>query len=240
MECADPVDHSVATISPRHAITGSILYDLLIKVAAGSCFGIAATASGKRIAADLDAIGRAACNVHCAASILTFAASFAFYALLTLLVVSRFPPKGRAAGMMPRLAAVTGTFLLFLLPLFPRRPDMSEAEQLLSAGLMTVGTGLAVWTLLWLGRSFSIMPEARRLVTTGPYGLVRHPLYVAEFVASAGAVLLVASSWTMLLWLVQVAYQLSRMCYEESVLTSAFPEYRAYTARTARILPGIW
>jgi protein-S-isoprenylcysteine O-methyltransferase Ste14 len=30
------------------------------------------------------------------------------------------------------------------------------------------------------------------------------------------------------------------MRYEEGVLTSAFPEYRTYAERTARILPGIW
>jgi protein-S-isoprenylcysteine O-methyltransferase Ste14 len=241
MECAEPADHQGAGVAPpRRAGAGSTLYDVLVKAAAAACFGVIAGACVKRIAADLEAVRRAACDVHCVADIFSVAAMFAFYALLVLLVASRLAPKGKAAGVMPRFAAVAGSFLLFLLPLFPRRLELSTAEQLLSAGLMAVGMGLAAWTLVWLGRSFSIMPEARRLVTDGPYRLIRHPLYVAEFIASAGAVLQVASPWTILLWIVQVGYQLSRMHYEEGVLTGAFPEYRAYSAQTARVLPGIW
>jgi protein-S-isoprenylcysteine O-methyltransferase Ste14 len=60
--------------------------------------------------------------------------------------------------------------------LFPRH-DLSIGLNLLSAGLIVVGHLLAVYALAWLGRSFSIMAEARRLVTDGPYAVVRHPLY---------------------------------------------------------------
>ena len=37
--------------------------------------------------------------------------------------------------------------------------------------------------IAYLGKSFSIIPQARRLVREGPYSVVRHPLYLAEEVA---------------------------------------------------------
>lgn len=215
-------------------------YRLLVSAAAVAYFGTLAGASVGWIADDVRKLGEHACGAQCMAGLLQSVAIFAFYALLVVLVSSRIAPKNNAAGLVPRIAAAGGSFLLLSFGLFPRRQDLSAAEQFLSAGLMSVGLGFAVWTLLWLGRSFSIMPEARRLVTGGPYRLVRHPLYIAEFIASVGAVLPVASIWTLPIWVLQIAYQIRRMRYEEEVLTATFPEYRAYAARTARLLPGIW
>jgi len=52
---------------------------------------------------------------------------------------------------------------------------------------------LGALTLSFLGRSFSVMPEARRLVTTGPYSIVRHPLYLFELLGVVGILLQVRS-----------------------------------------------
>src|SRR5689334_179024 len=127
MEFAKPVDDLKAIMSPRRGEVGSALYDFLVKAAAAACFGVIAGACVRRVAANLEALGRAACDVRCAADTLATAATFGFYAFLLLLVAVRLAPKGRAAGAMPRFAAVAGSFLLFLLPLFPRR-DLSTAE----------------------------------------------------------------------------------------------------------------
>src|SRR5205807_322692 len=69
----------------------------------------------------------------------------------------------------------------------------------------------AVWSLGYLRRSFAILPQARRLVTGGPYGLSRNPLYVAEVLA-AWSVYLPTMSWpAVLLLTVNVALLLVRV-----------------------------
>jgi len=53
-----------------------------------------------------------------------------------------------------------------------------------SSAISVVAFTLAVYGLLYLSRSLSIIPEVRRLVTGGPYRVVRHPLYAAEILAA--------------------------------------------------------
>ena len=47
-------------------------------------------------------------------------------------------------------------------------------------GLFGVGVLGVIWSLLYLGKSFSVFPAMRQLVTRGPYRLIRHPLYISE------------------------------------------------------------
>jgi protein-S-isoprenylcysteine O-methyltransferase Ste14 len=105
---------------------------------------------------------------------------------------------------------------------------------------MFLGHVLAVYALAWLGRSFSIMAEARRLVTSGPYARVRHPLYLAEEIAVIGLFLQYASPSTALLVVAHLAFQLQRMRNEEQILRDSFPEYAAYARATRRLVPGVY
>jgi protein-S-isoprenylcysteine O-methyltransferase Ste14 len=123
--------------------------------------------------------------------------------------------------------------------LLPRR-DLSLTEEVVSTLFTMIGNVAAVIALAQLGRSFSIMAESRRLVTTGPYRFVRHPLYAAEEIATIGMFMQFALPWAALLFVVQVAFQLRRMHNEELVLTPRFPEYDVYSQTTARLIPGIY
>lgn len=162
-----------------------------------------------------------------------------FFVLAALLVLVRIRPVGKAHGLQPRLSALAGSFLLLSMALFPRH-DLSIGLNLLSAGLIFLGHILAVYALAWLGRSFSIMAEARRLVTDGPYALVRHPLYVAEEIAAIGLFLQYASLWTALLIVASLAFQFQRIRNEEQILRETFPEYAAYARTTRRLIPGVY
>ena len=55
--------------------------------------------------------------------------------------------------------------------------------------MIVFGTLASVYCLYYLGRSFSIMACARELVTHGPYGVIRHPLYVAEAITVLGIII---------------------------------------------------
>jgi len=165
--------------------------------------------------------------------------TIAFCALIVGTVVLRLRPAAKARGIEPRLSALFGTFLASALVFFPRC-DLPLAAEVASILLIVAGNALATAALLQLGRSFSIMPEARRLVTSGIYGFVRHPLYLAEELAVIGILMQFLSGATILLCAAHMAFQLRRIQNEETVLGGAFAEYRAYSQRTARLVPGIY
>jgi protein-S-isoprenylcysteine O-methyltransferase Ste14 len=162
-----------------------------------------------------------------------------FFAVLVVMFAVRHVPQKTAPGLYPRCAAVVGTFLSVGIVLLPLQ-ELSSVVYLASLLLIVSGTILAICAGLVLGRSISILPEARRLVTSGPYALVRHPLYLGEAVATAGVALQYLSPWALLLLGLQFAFQFQRMKNEERVLSQTFPEYRDYMARTARLVPGLY
>ena len=94
--------------------------------------------------------------------------------------------------------------------------------------------------MLFRSRSFSLMAEARRLVTDGPYAYIRHPLYLGEAAAMLGLMLQFVSPLALGIAAVQLAFQLERMKNEEQILSEMFPEYSAYMQRTARLVPGLY
>lgn len=166
-------------------------------------------------------------------------ATLAFFALSIVLYTLRYIPQRTALGFYPRFAAVAGTFSSLGFLLLPQ-PELSSPLYLASLLLLIAGIVFSICALLVLGRSISLIPAARRLVTRGPYALVRHPLYLGEMVAVAGIALQHLSLWALLLFGVIGAFQLLRMKYEERVLSQGFPEYKDYMARTARLVPGVY
>ncbi len=162
-----------------------------------------------------------------------------FLLLVTGLFIVRWPPIRKSIGWRPRLTALLGAFLLSFLAASPH----SDATVLRTAGatfLLVSGSAITLAALFALGRSFSIFPEARRLVTTGPYAVVRHPMYVGEILAGLGLTLQVLSPFAILLFALFLVAQLVRMRDEERILEHTFPEYAAYKRRTARLIPRIY
>ena len=161
-----------------------------------------------------------------------------FFALSIVMYAVRYVPQRSAAGFYPRFAALAGTFSSLGFLLMPVQ-ELSTTLYLVSLLLLIAGIAFAIWALLVLGRSISLLPEARRLVTAGPYAFVRHPLYLGEMVA-VGIALQHLPPWALLLFGLIWAFQLQRMTYEERVLLQSFPDYRDYVARTARLVPGVY
>jgi protein-S-isoprenylcysteine O-methyltransferase Ste14 len=163
-------------------------------------------------------------------------ASLTFLCLVAFLALVRLKPLRRAEGIEPRVTAMIATFLMVSIALVDSHEPFPGAA-LVGTCLVAVGSALSVYSLAWLGQSFSIMAEARRLVTGGPYAIVRHPLYVTEAIAVLGIVLLHWSLLAVLAFALQLCLQFRRMRNEEEVLRAAFPEYAAYADRTPRWFP---
>ena len=165
-------------------------------------------------------------------------AAMCFNLLLVYLLVVRDKPVAKSRGAAPRIFAVLGTFTgvgILQLPV----AQLGLGMQVLAAVLIGVGS-LSSFLVLWrLGKSFSIMPEARKLVTSGPYAHARHPLYAVEMITVIGTALQFAAPWSWVLALLVVTLLWIRSHFEEQVLAETYPEYAAYRAKTARFIPGI-
>jgi protein-S-isoprenylcysteine O-methyltransferase Ste14 len=87
---------------------------------------------------------------------------------------------------------------------------------------------VAPWAVWQLRHSFSIEPQARTLVTSGPYGISRHPIYVLHIAQTIGLWMSHRTLAVAAIVLISGALQGLRMHYEERVLSKAFPEYAEY------------
>jgi protein-S-isoprenylcysteine O-methyltransferase Ste14 len=101
-----------------------------------------------------------------------------------------------------------------------------------------LGYGLILWSLLALGNRFGIAPADRGLISSSPYRLVRHPMYLGELVLRAA---LVATSPQPLIacgMLVALAtIQVLRARREERIISG----YTAYASQVHyRLIPGVW
>jgi protein-S-isoprenylcysteine O-methyltransferase Ste14 len=106
------------------------------------------------------------------------------------------------------------------------------------SGGVTLGSlCLAAVSMGTLGRCFGVLPDARGLVTSGPYRLVRHPLYLGEVGAAAGIAVAAPRLSNLLALVLFTAAQAGRARVEERTLVRAFPDYADYRRRTPMLIP---
>ena len=110
--------------------------------------------------------------------------------------------------------------------------------------LYSVGGVLRLAPVFVLGRRFSglvaIQPE-HRLVTSGLYGIIRHPSYLGLFVSVLGWGLAFRAGVGVAIAVLMLVVLLARIKSEERLLSETFgAEYDAYRARTWRLLPYVY
>jgi protein-S-isoprenylcysteine O-methyltransferase Ste14 len=167
----------------------------------------------------------------------------ALYAILRTVVAVAFAlfTIGRAAPRRPSRSPVA--FAACVMAMGPIAilgypPPQAPDTVVLVGDLIAVG--FCIWLLfavLFLGRCFGVLPAARGLVTRGPYGVVRHPVYLGEIGAFVGLGIAAPTLGNGILLVVFAAGQAVRMCLEERALRDAFPEYEAYARRVPRVVP---
>jgi len=162
-----------------------------------------------------------------------------FYSLVVFLYFIRSAAKSTTKSLIAKTIAFIASFLPFAIPFLGSSSDNSRI--MLLANLITIfGMIISLYSLGALGKSFSIIPQARTLVQTGPYKLIRHPLYLGELISLIGIVLARFSISAITIYCLIITLQIYRAVQEERLLASIFPEYEPYSQKKARFLPGIF
>jgi protein-S-isoprenylcysteine O-methyltransferase Ste14 len=141
-------------------------------------------------------------------------------------------------GVIPAIYALTGQ---------PSFATYQPNTLLFAFGLLAAAAALVMFRLTHkaLGRMWSVslqLKEDHRLVTTGIYGQLRHPMYTAFWLMALAQALLLPNWVAGLAGLVGFGFLFfSRIGPEERLMEEAFgEEYRTYKARTRRIIPFVY
>ena len=192
----------------------------------------------------------------------SFAAFFSHPALIALAIVgivltgvalfsggNLSPGEREDRGNRWVLAAfgVIGLLLAYL-PAYTDRTDVwtldGDAVRWLGVVLFAAGGALRIWPVFVLGRRFSglvAIQSGHTLVTSGVYGIIRHPSYLGLLVGSSGWALAFRSGVGVLLTAFTIPPLIARIRAEERLLSAQFGDaYDAYRSRTSRLLPGIY
>ncbi len=127
------------------------------------------------------------------------------------------------------LIAITG-------PIIPTNPWLLVLE---AAGIL-----LGVWAILTLGiGNFNITPDVKRnsrLVTSGLYALIRHPMYTALLLTTLPLIVNSFNLFRLSIWLLLFVDLLFKLNYEEGILKRALPGYSKYMETSYRLIPFVF
>jgi protein-S-isoprenylcysteine O-methyltransferase Ste14 len=162
--------------------------------------------------------------------------------------------KGQTGKFVPRQRAVriliTGMLFgaLVFVPFADRHNIgvISDSMSLRWVGMVLaiLGMGLIFWSGMALGRLYSpevTLQKEHRLITDGPYRVIRHPRYLGGLVQGIGLSLLFRSWVGIILTLVFVLVALFRIRDEETMMRAEFGEqWEAYCVKARRLIPFIY
>jgi protein-S-isoprenylcysteine O-methyltransferase Ste14 len=137
--------------------------------------------------------------------------------------------------------------LAFLIPGLDRRFHWSRVPtEIVWASALLVFIGYLMVVMVLRENSYASrvveVTEGQKVIDTGPYAVVRHPMYLGTLVLYAFSPLALGSYWALLaMWLIIPIITILRIPNEEEVLKRELPGYEEYMQRVKyRLLPGVW
>jgi protein-S-isoprenylcysteine O-methyltransferase Ste14 len=158
-------------------------------------------------------------------------------ALVVVLTVAR-----RSAAAIDRSAWARLLTLVSIIgpPVLVPGAGTPLAPELTTVSLSIAGLCVVIAGKMTLGRSFALLPANRGVVSTGVYGIVRHPIYMGYLVTHVAFLVASPSLFNLGALVVADGALLARAVCEEQTL-ALDPQYRAYQARVRwRVAPGLF
>jgi protein-S-isoprenylcysteine O-methyltransferase Ste14 len=177
---------------------------------------------------------------------LMLAPTFLMELAVAISFLIRDEPVAATKSFRARFSAYAGSFMMVAFLELGRRfhaewfePQVNVVTPF-AAFLWMAGSMWIVYSLWHLRRAFSIEPAARRLITSGPYSIARHPVYTGYFAQYVAMLMIFPSLALALVLLAWTVAMLDRMYLEERVLSSAFGEYVEYKHRVGALGPVLF
>lgn len=157
-------------------------------------------------------------------------------ATIAIYLTARAPSTQRV-DVVSIVATGVATFYFLGVMLEPKPPI---AALWFSGFLQCTGLAFQLSSKLVLGRSFGLLPDNKGVVTSGPYKLVRHPIYLGYLISNIGFLLASFSTYNLKMYSALLFFQCIRIVKEEELLKKD-PTYRSFMATTKyRLIPGVW
>ncbi|UFW84257.1 isoprenylcysteine carboxylmethyltransferase family protein [Bradyrhizobium barranii] len=160
-------------------------------------------------------------------------------------VLQKDQPAADKAFMIVFVVAMLAWLAAMGLDRRTQSSDVPVAFQALGLVLFVLSTLFILW--VFRENSFAApvvklqAERAQRVVSTGPYAHVRHPMYSGMILFFAGVPLLLGSWWGLVMAPVIVVLFAVRVGIEERTLRKGLPGYSNYMTRVRyRLLPGVW
>ncbi|HWD59776.1 MAG TPA: isoprenylcysteine carboxylmethyltransferase family protein [Stellaceae bacterium] len=152
------------------------------------------------------------------------------------------------AAVLNRAPVLAGAVMLFapqFLPVALRHRFISGSEApVIGMVLVAAGLWFAIWARWHLGRNWSgtvTVKEHHALIVDGPYRWVRHPIYTGMLAALLGTALVIGAPYGFIGTALILTGFVVKLRVEEARMRETFPgDYERYSARTARLVPGIF
>jgi protein-S-isoprenylcysteine O-methyltransferase Ste14 len=158
-------------------------------------------------------------------------------ALMGVLSLVRIPPNAAMVNLRSILAVAGMTLVPAQI-----RPTVASVGILASCAvtLELFGVVLSQVGRLYLGRSFGLLPANRGVITTGPFRLVRHPIYLGWFILTVGYVMAYPNVLNVLAVIGTLPFMMWRIILEEELLWED-PSYRTYAEQVRyRLIPWLF
>lgn len=155
------------------------------------------------------------------------------------------PQSHRSSGRGAGWVAAQSVLMSCLVAAGPLAPASWHQPFGVLAGavLFTVAGVLGIVGVWQLGANRTPFPRPRpgsRLIQTGVYGWVRHPLYVSVLLAGFGWAFLWQSLPALIVACLQVPFFAAKARHEEHWLREVFPDYAEYARRVKGFVPGLF